>query len=160
RYDRALEDVFDVQEELTRAIVTALVPQIDHAEMVRNARLRPASLAAQELAYRAYAEALEAYSKTDEAICDSAIRTAKNALVIDPGNSLAWSMVCFGLTLHLLSGRAADVEQARSEAFAAGTRAIEADPLNPGAFTTRGIFQCNNLLFAAGLRDLHRACDL
>lgn len=50
RYDRMLEDVFAVQEELTQSIVGALVPQLDSAEFSRHMRLRPGNLAAHELA--------------------------------------------------------------------------------------------------------------
>ena len=41
RYDRVLEDIFAVQEEVTRAIVGAIAPQIPNAsEQLKAARRR------------------------------------------------------------------------------------------------------------------------
>ena len=160
RYDRMLEDVFAVQEELTQAIVGALVPQLDHAELSRHMRLRPGNLAAHELAVRALAEARESHRKTDGPLCDAAIETARRALALDPRSCVAWTAICFALSQHLHYGRAKDVEQARSEALIAGTKAIEADPLNHGAWAVRGMHQCNNGRFEAGLQDLFRAYAL
>lgn len=45
----------------------------------------------------------------------------------------------------------------RCEALNAGARAIEADPLNHGAWAVRGFHQCNNGSFDAGLQDLLKA---
>lgn len=43
RYDRVLEDVFAVQEEVTKSIVAAIAPEIEVSEKLK-ARRRPASL--------------------------------------------------------------------------------------------------------------------
>jgi len=160
RYDRDVEDVFAVQEELTRAIVAALVPQLDGVELSRHMRLRPGNLAAHELAVRALAQAREGHRKTDGPLCDAAIETAGQALALDPLSSTAWTALCWALWQHLQYGRAPEVERMRAEALTAGTRAIDADPLNHSAWAIRGIFQCNNERFVAGLQDLERAHEL
>jgi len=160
RYDRHVEDVFAVQEELTRAIVAALVPQLDGVELSRHMRLRPGNLAAHELAVRALAQAREGHRKTDGSLCDAAIETVGQALALDPLSSTAWTALCWALWQHLQYGRAPDVERMRADALAAGTRAIDADPLNHSAWAIRGVFQCNNERFAAGLQDLERAHEL
>ena len=41
RYDRVLEDIFAVQEEVTQAIVAAIAPQIESIEQSKAARRRP-----------------------------------------------------------------------------------------------------------------------
>jgi adenylate cyclase len=48
RYDRALEDVFVVQDEITAAVVTSIVPAVAHAELQRILRKPPESLGAWE----------------------------------------------------------------------------------------------------------------
>jgi TolB-like protein len=53
RYDRVLEDIFAVQEEVTRAIVAAITPQIETTEQLKAARPRPGHLSAYEMALRA-----------------------------------------------------------------------------------------------------------
>ena len=55
KYDRVLEDIFAVQEELTRSIVTAIAPQIQVAEQSKVRRRRPTNLSAYEIAVRAWA---------------------------------------------------------------------------------------------------------
>ena len=52
KYDRVLEDIFDLQEDVVGAIVTAMAPQIDAAEDGRARRARPADLNAHGLAQR------------------------------------------------------------------------------------------------------------
>jgi adenylate cyclase len=44
RYDRQLEDIFDVQDEVTRAIVTAIAPELASAERERALRKLPENL--------------------------------------------------------------------------------------------------------------------
>ena len=52
KYDRVLEDVFAVQEELTQSIVKAIAPRIDQAELIHAIRKRPENLNAYEIAVR------------------------------------------------------------------------------------------------------------
>jgi adenylate cyclase len=59
RYDRALEDVFLVQDEITNAIVTAIRPAVADAESQRALRKPPESLGAWE----AYQRGLWHYAK-------------------------------------------------------------------------------------------------
>jgi TolB-like protein len=53
RYDRALADVFAVQDEITAAIVAAIEPQLHAAESFRAARKPPESMNAWDLVMRA-----------------------------------------------------------------------------------------------------------
>ncbi len=48
RYDRALEDVFAVQDEITMAVVTAIQPAVADAELRRALRKAPGNLGAWE----------------------------------------------------------------------------------------------------------------
>ena len=60
RYDRVLEDVFAVQEELTQSIVRAIAPPISDEEVAKVRRRRPDSLGGYEIAVRAHAKAWDA----------------------------------------------------------------------------------------------------
>src|SRR5262249_23718655 len=82
RYDRVLEDIFAVQEELTRAIVSAIAPQIEVVERGKAVRRRPDSLSAYEIALRAWAHTLEGQDKADRTLLSQSIREAKEALAI------------------------------------------------------------------------------
>jgi TolB-like protein len=53
KYDREFEDIFDVQDEVTRAIVGRLEPEFDDAEYERVKSQPPEKLGAWELYHRA-----------------------------------------------------------------------------------------------------------
>ena len=89
RYDRVLEDIFAVQEEVTRAIVAAIAPQIESTEQSKAARRRPDNLSAYEIALRAWAHAWRDTDKADRTLLDQSIREAREALAIDPNSVLA-----------------------------------------------------------------------
>ena len=86
RYDRVLEDIFAVQEEITRAIVAAIAPQIEATEQLKATRQRPSNLSAYEIAIQAWAHALDGQDKADRTLLDQSIREAKEALAIDPNS--------------------------------------------------------------------------
>src|SRR5215468_6074875 len=95
RYDRVLEDIFAVQEELTRAIVAAIAPQIELTEHSKAARRRPDNLSAYEIALLAWAHAWQGYAAGNRTVLDQAIREAKDALAIDPTSVLALHTIAF-----------------------------------------------------------------
>ena len=80
RYDRVLEDIFAVQEEVTQAIVAAIAPEIELTEQSKAARRRPDNLSAYEIALRATAHAFEAVGKADKTLVEQSIREAREAL--------------------------------------------------------------------------------
>jgi adenylate cyclase len=98
RYDRVLEDIFAVQEEVTQAIVAAIAPQIASTEQSKANRRRPDNLSAYEIALRAWAHASEGQDKADRTLFDQSIGEAKEALAIDPSSVL-------GHCMHLGGGR-------------------------------------------------------
>jgi TolB-like protein len=53
RYDRTLDDVFALQDELTMSVVAAVEPSVRQAEIERVKRKRPDSLDAYDLVLRA-----------------------------------------------------------------------------------------------------------
>ena len=139
RYDRVLEDIFAVQEEVTQAIVAAIAPQIESTELSRASRRRPDNLSAYEIALRAWAHALEGLDKGDRTLLDSSIREAEEALAIDPNSVLALHALgrAYGTILYLQM--AADKEHAvRKSTWAAG-RAIELDSTDPLGYALRGL---------------------
>src|SRR5207344_2351202 len=73
RYDRVLEDVFAVQEEVTEAIVTAIAPQVETTEQSKAGRRRPDNLTAYELSLRGWAHASEGNDKADRTLIDQSI---------------------------------------------------------------------------------------
>jgi adenylate cyclase len=76
RYESKLDDVFDLQDEITDAVVNAIGPKIQLAEIQRAARKRPNNLSAYDLYLRARAalnniEIDAALGLLDEAIANA-----------------------------------------------------------------------------------------
>jgi TolB-like protein len=164
RYDRVLEDIFAVQEEVTRSIVAAIAPQVEDAEVAAARRVRPGSLSAYEIAVRAWANASEAFGRMNRALREQAIREAKEALAKDSGSLLALNALAFSQWQHVNFGTAADRETAWQEGMDAAIRAISLDRSDNRPYTWKGML----LLFPAigesrwdeALANLRRANEL
>jgi adenylate cyclase len=161
RYDRVIDDIFAVQEEVTRAIVAAIAPEINATERARSARRAPESLGAYELALRAWAHALECFDKASTEIFERAISEADAALKIDPNSVLALHALCLAHSL----GAYRNIATVASHQLAmdAITRAVELDAANPLGYALRGhwVFTAQKLdRHADGLIDVRRAHDM
>ena len=98
RYDRVLEDIFAVQEEVTRAIVAAIAPQIEvrQSKSREQTRRRPDNLSAYEIALRAWAHALEGTWQGGSDTYRSVDPRGREALAIDPNSVTALTCPCAG----------------------------------------------------------------
>jgi len=163
RYDRDLPDIFAIEEELTRRIVSAITSEVERAEWSRAERKSSRNLGAYDHALRSRALDVKATARADRALREEALMEARNALKIDANcieALLALSWVQFGRIFY----RTADeIAAAWDEAMAAAARAIELDPTGAVAHAVRG----NLLLYAPGgpqhgeaKRSLMRAYEL
>ena len=163
RYDRVLEDIFAVQEEVTRSIVTAIAPQIDAAELNNVRRKRPESLGAYELAVRASATTEESWLKSDSLLRDQGIRQAREALAIDPRSILALAALAYAQWHHVLLWTAPEMSAAWQEGMDAANRAIEADPSDSRGYHRKGLLLSYSPVkdqIAAALSHMERALKL
>jgi TolB-like protein len=85
RYDRTLDDVFALQDELTMSVVAAIEPSLRQAEIERVKRNRPDNLDAYDLALRAIPLVYPAMP--DEAA--KALPLLESALELEPDYALA-----------------------------------------------------------------------
>ena len=127
KYDRVLEDIFAVQEEVTECIVGAIAPQVDAAETLRSRR-RPGNLTAYELGVHASALAAESQQKSDVAARDEALRLGREALALDPNSVQALFAIAWAQWLHVVWRTTADRHAAWREAMDAVMRAIAIVP--------------------------------
>jgi len=139
RYDRVLEDVFVLQEEITQSVVAAIAPQIEIAELNRTLRRRPEDLSAYELAVRAFAMARDAFSRTDGALCEKAIEQARAALAIDENSVLALRTISWADIQRVAFGSAPDVMAAWREGLEAATKAIDLDRSDGASYASKGL---------------------
>lgn len=86
RYDRDLVDVFDMQDELTRAVVAVVPQRLEHAELDRVQRRVPANLTAYDCVLRAK---LHHHRCTPEDNAQ-ALRLLGQAVALDPHYAAAY----------------------------------------------------------------------
>ena len=139
RYDRVVEDIFAVQEEVTRAIVAAIEPQIEAAEQLKVTRRRPSNLSAYEIAIQARAHAWDLVAKADRTPLEQSIRKAKEALAVDPNCVLALHALALSHGMAFVHQMVADREHALREVMWAVTRAIELDGADAHGYTLRAL---------------------
>ncbi len=100
RYDGALEDVFDLQDRITAAIVGIIEPNLRRAEIERAERKRPDSLDAYDLYLRALPH-LESAMPKDAAI---GMGYLEEALKLDPNYAIAHAHIAFALEVRFMRG--------------------------------------------------------
>jgi TolB-like protein len=114
RYDRLLDDIFALQDDLTMSVVGAIEPNLRKAEIERVKRKRPDSLDAYDLVLRALPFTYS-HMASDAAM---AIPLLQNALELDPGYAAAHALLAWCFHFRFRSGlseedRAAAVYHAR-----------------------------------------------
>ena len=85
RYDRAMDDVFALQDEMTLSVVGAIEPSLRQAEIERVKRKRPEHLDAYDLVLRAMPLALASMPET----ALQALPLLERALALEPDYALA-----------------------------------------------------------------------
>ena len=128
RYDRQLADVFDVQDEITDAVVTAIEPQIYAAENFRARRKAPENLDAWGLVMRA----LSHYWRVTRDDNLKAQELLEQAIAIDANYAQALAVLAVSHTFGAHMGWE-DVPTAVSIAERSGLAAVQADSEDPWA---------------------------
>ncbi len=129
KYDRKLEDVFDIQDEITQNIAGALEPQIVQAENIRSRRKNPQNLDAWDLVIQAMARIGEFSNEGSKA----AIELLDRAIKIDPSYARAYSQKAWVLAWRIHQGWDA-IETTLPISIDAAEMAIRIDPDEPWAY--------------------------
>lgn len=160
KYDRVLEDIFDLQEEITRAIVIAVAPQIHAAENERSRRVRPDNLNAHALAQHGWAIATAGDMTYDRSPRDEAFRWASEALKIDANCCLALRTMALVQWWHAYHNTTESISATLALGLAAAARAIALEPGDHHARRWRGLLLAMAQQPDEGLAELRRAHDI
>ena len=123
RYDRDLDDIFAVQDEVTHAIVTAIEPTLGSAERDRAHRKPTGSLDAWE-SYQRGLWNLYRYAAQENTEAQSFFR---RAIELDPNFAPAHAGLAHAIYLSFFLGFRTDRAPALGEARAAAQRAVTLD---------------------------------
>jgi len=112
RFDGALDDIFDLQDQVASNVAGSIEPKLRQSEIERASRKPAANLTAYDLYLRALAQP---YRYTEEGLAE-AVALARQALAIDPSYAAAAAMVSVCRWMQRVQGwgalSAADVGEA------------------------------------------------
>ncbi len=154
QYDREWKDVFAVQDEITRSIVSALKIQLlGETDFARRANLNPE-------AYQAYLRARHQLHLGSVKGLDEAVRQFESALALDSSYAPAWAGLA-EVRMHQYFWNLAPKEIALKAARDAASKALELDEHLPEAHTALAlVFGIIEWDWDAEERYLRRAIEL
>ena len=123
RYDRSLDDIFAVQEEVAQTIVSTLVGRIEEARLRQSLPRPTTSLAAYDCLLRGLAY----FRRDTESANQQAFEMFERAVVLDKRYAVAISYRAFVRVAE--GGHAAAPTAVLDEAFTEAKHAVELDPL-------------------------------
>jgi TolB-like protein len=156
RYDRQLEDIFAVQDEITQSIVTSVGPEFISAEMKRAQRKDVRSLDAWDYAMRASSH-LSRYTHKDAI---EAQRLLQKAIELDPMSTQAFCLLTLSHLLQEQFGWSESAAHSIKEAASAAQRAVALDDRDAWVHTALGLVDLVSKRYDNAIRRLERAIDL
>jgi TolB-like protein/Tfp pilus assembly protein PilF len=120
RFDRAIENIFDLEDHLTASVVGAVAPQLQQAEIDRAKRKPTESLHAYDYFFRGMANL---YQWTLEGT-NEALRLFHSAIELDPDFASAYGMAAFCYMWRKVSGWMTDQVQETGEAERLARQAV------------------------------------
>jgi TolB-like protein len=160
RYDRDLEDIFELQDEITRNVVGSIAPQIELAEVERSRKLSGANLTAYELSLKAQALFYDAVRVADPNILDRAKSVVDAALELDPRNIHAlWTKSLIYMYQHVYRW-GEDPDAALTSFGELAESLINIDASNAKSYMIRAWSHMYRGNFDAALADHRRAMAL
>lgn len=133
-YEREIDDVFAIQDDISSAISKALEIELG-TETGASGNTQPT----QNLeAYNHYLQARFLLAQRGEENMLKADELFARAVTLDPEFSSAWSGMAFNMVLLYNYSLSMSVEESSHKAMHAAKRALELDPLNAEAYTAIG----------------------
>jgi len=156
RYDRDLEDIFAVQDEITHNIVRSVGPEFLSAEMKRAQRKDVLHLDVWDLIMRASSHHGQ-YTQKDAA---EAQRLLYKAIELDPMSSEAFCLLAFTHLMQVQFGWSESTAKSIKEAEAAAQRSVSIDDRDAWAHTALGLVDLISKRYGDAVSRLENAIDL
>ena len=157
RYDRAMDDIFVIQDEITLVLATEMQVKLTEGE---QARLRYTTTNNVE-AWTHWAQGMSHYRQavTKEKMGPARLCWEK-ALALDPNsaslNAMLGLMHCLDARFHWWEDRETAIAKARGNA----DKALEIDPANADAYTTSSLILLMQRDYDAAVADARKAVQL
>ena len=133
RFEGALDDVFQLQDQMTESIVGAIAPQLERAEIERAKRKPTESLDA----YDYYLRGMTNFHQGNREAIDRALPLFYRAIELDPEFASAYGMAAWCIFWRKINGWMTDPPQEGVEGARLARRAVELGQ-NDAVALTRG----------------------
>ena len=156
KYDRDLEDIFAVQDEVTQAIVSTIEPRLIDTER-QLARSKPTeNLNAWENYQRGLWHIYQ-YTRDDTI---KALEFQQRAIDLDPNYASAHAGIAFSLYVYMIMGCSQNREADLQRGLDAGNKATRLDPDDPFAHVGLGRIQIVRAEHQLAIAAFDRALEL
>ena len=160
KFDGDLDDIFELQDEITRKIVSNIAPQIELTEVERGRGLQTANLSSYELSLKAKSQIFDALLGGNAEQLQLAIDTAETALALDSRNAHAlWVQGMAQLDQYVYQW-GEDPKGALKRALCTADNLLLVDSANADGYGLRGTVHTMSQNFDLALTDFSRALDL
>lgn len=156
KYDGAVDDIFDLQDQITEQVAGAMSPSIRTAEVERSRRKRPQDLGAYDYTMRAMPH-VWMMAKDD---AQKALELLEKALTIDPDYPLALALKAWCWAQHSVYNWQEDTLGARTIALDSAERAANASSDDPLILAVLGAVHTFDRNYGAARVLLERALQL
>ena len=156
RYDRALVDLFAVQDEITRSIIGSIAPGIVMAEIQHSRSKTATELDTWDRIMRAHWH-IRRFTAVD---FREACRLIEELLVHEPHNAVALGDLAFSLHFAAIFGWTDSPQAAMTRMGELAQRAVEADDQDASAHTSLAIHDLFSGRHDDAMRRLQRAIEL
>jgi adenylate cyclase len=134
RFDGALDDIFELQDQVASNVAGALEPKLRQSEIERATRKPPESLDAYDL----YLRALAAFRQLTSEGTENAVRQLERALEIDPSYAPAAALAARCRVYQAAQGWARPTPEFAAMALRLARRAIDTGKDDPDALWMAG----------------------
>jgi adenylate cyclase len=156
RYDRDLEDIFEVQDEITQTVVGTLGPELSRAEQERSRRKAPENMDAWDFYQRGLWH-IWRFEKNDNAEARALFQRATDS---DPNLSPAFAALAVTHIMDFLLGFTDNPAAAIEGAMRRAEQALKLDAREVFAYTARGVANMIRRDHPAARNDFKAALDI
>jgi tetratricopeptide (TPR) repeat protein len=135
RFDGALENIFDLQDQVTASVVGTMAPKLEQAEIERAKRKPTESLDA----YDVYLQAKANLDQRTEEILSEALRLFYRAIELDPNFAAAYGMAAWCYVIRKNFGWTRDPIKETAELERLANMAVLLGKEDPVALYTGGL---------------------
>jgi TolB-like protein/class 3 adenylate cyclase len=134
KHDGPIEDLFELQDQITEAVVGVLEPAIQQAEIERTRRKRAENLNA----YDHYLRSLALTNAFTRAAADEMLEGCLHTISLDPSFAPAYALAARAYVQRLTQGWIVDEPREYAEVLDLVERGLRADRLDPFMLGTAG----------------------